>query len=145
MNSSPVNNRSSPRPLPSRRWWDAEAAAYTLTEPRSAPVLGPYRARIAAMLAENAHLPPKQRQTSHTMFVRLWAEGYRGSESNVRTFLAQLRRDQHKPKLFLPLEFDPGTDAQVDWGEADVIMQGVQQTVQIFVMRPILPPSNCIT
>ena len=113
----------------------AEAAVYTLTAPRDAPVLGPFRDRIAAMLAENAHLPPKQRQTSHTMFERLWAEGYRGSESNVRTFLAHLRRDQNKPPLFLPLEFDPGTDAQVDWGQADVIMQGRQQTVQIFVMR----------
>jgi len=49
----------------------AEAAVYTLTAPRAAPVLGPYRDRIAAMLAENAQLPPKQRQTSHTMFVRI--------------------------------------------------------------------------
>jgi transposase len=37
--------------------------------------------------------------------------------------------------VFLPLEFDPGTDAQVDWGEAEAIIAGVQQTVQFFVMR----------
>jgi transposase len=33
------------------------------------------------------------------------------------------------------LEFDPGTDAQVDWGEAVVIMQGQRVTVQLFVLR----------
>ncbi|HEY6408439.1 MAG TPA: hypothetical protein VIY29_13305, partial [Ktedonobacteraceae bacterium] len=38
------------------------------------------------------------------------------------------------PALFLPLEFDPGQDAQVDWGEAIAVIGGVRQTVQVFVM-----------
>jgi hypothetical protein len=33
------------------------------------------------------------------------------------------------------LEFDPGTDAQVDWGEAIAIIGGERVTVQIFLMR----------
>jgi hypothetical protein len=33
------------------------------------------------------------------------------------------------------LEFDPGIDAQVDWGEAEVELAGVRVTAQIFVMR----------
>lgn len=45
------------------------------------------------------------------------------------------RKAQKRPQVFLPLEFEPGQDAQVDWGEAQVILAGVQQTVQIFVMR----------
>jgi transposase len=34
----------------------------------------------------------------------------------------------------LPLEFEPGQDAQVDWGEAIAVIGGVRQTVQVFVM-----------
>jgi len=33
------------------------------------------------------------------------------------------------------LEFDPGQDAQVDWGEAVVELNGERVTVQVFVMR----------
>jgi transposase len=113
----------------------AERTPYTLTQPRPAPVLGPYKDRIVAMLAENAQLRPKQRYTSHKIYEQLWAAGYRGAEANVRTFVARIRRDQHRPKLFLPLAFDPGIDAQVDWGEAEVILTDVRQTVQVFVLR----------
>jgi IS30 family transposase len=41
----------------------AEAETYTQTQPRPAPVLGPYKARIDALLAENESLPRKQRYT----------------------------------------------------------------------------------
>ena len=113
----------------------AEPAPYTLKAPRVAPVLGPYKERIVALLAENAQLPRKQRYTSHKIYEQLFAAGYRGSEANVRTFVARVRRDQRHPKLFLPLAFDPGIDAQVDWGEAEVIINDIRQTVQIFVLR----------
>jgi transposase len=36
--------------------------------------------------------------------------------------------------MYLPLEFDPGTYAQVDWGEGEVILGGEQVTVQLFFM-----------
>jgi transposase len=113
----------------------AEPTPYTLTTPRPAPVLGPYKDQIVAMLAESAQLRPKQRYTSHKIYEQIWAAGYRGAEATVRVFVAQQRRDQQRPKLFLPLAFDPGIDAQVDWGEAEVIIAGVRQTVQVFVLR----------
>jgi len=113
----------------------AQPTPYTLTKPRTAPVLGPYQAQIVAMLAENAHLRPKQRYTSHKIYEQIWAAGYRGAEATVRVFVARTRRDQQRPKLFLPLAFDPGIDAQVDWGEAEVIIAGIRQTVQVFVLR----------
>jgi hypothetical protein len=40
-----------------------------------------------------------------------------------------------RPDAYLPLEFDPGQDAQMDWGEATVEVAGKKQIVQIFVMR----------
>jgi len=113
----------------------AEPTPYTLKAPRAAPVLGPYKGQIVALLAQNAQLPRKQRYTSHKIYQQLLAAGYRGSEANVRTFVARVRREQHRPKLFLPLAFDPGIDAQVDWGEAEVSINDVWQTVQVFVLR----------
>lgn len=113
----------------------AEPAAYTLTVSRTAPVLGPYKAQIDELLAENERLPRKQRYTSHKIFEALQKSGYSGSASNVRHYIAQRRREKKRPKLFLPLEFDPGADAQVDWGEAVVILAGERVTVQLFYMR----------
>ena len=113
----------------------AEPEKYRLKQPRQAPVLGPYHPRIKELMAESETMPPKQRYTSHRIYELIEAEGYSGSESTVRHYVAQVRRAKQRPKIYLPLEFDPGTDAQVDWGQAEVIMQGQQITVQLFLMR----------
>ncbi len=108
---------------------------YTLKQLRPAPRLGPYKVRLDALLAENAHLPKKQRYTAHKLFELIQAEGYQGSEASVQMYGVRWRKTHKRPATFLPLEFDPGQDAQVDWGEAQVILAGVQQTVQVFVMH----------
>lgn len=113
----------------------AEAGNYSLKEPREAPVLGPYKARIKELLEQNDKLPGKHRLTGHRIFKLVWDEGYRGSESGVLVYLWQLRQAKRRVKVFIPLEFEPGQDGQVDWGEAEVILGGQQVTVQIFVMR----------
>ncbi len=113
----------------------AEPERYKLKQLRPAPVLGPYKARIDELLTENETMPRKQRYTWHKIYDMVWAEGYRGSGSNLRQYIADRRREKRRPAVYLPLEFDPGTDGQVDWGEAQVIMNGVQITVPLFVMR----------
>lgn len=113
----------------------AEPATYTPRKPRPAPVLGPYKARIDELLAENEGLPRKQRYTGHKIYEDIQADGYTGSESTVRGYIAQRRREKKKRKVYIPLEFDPGADAQVDWGEAVAVITGEQVTVQLFVMR----------
>jgi transposase len=100
-----------------------------------APVLGPYQDRVEALLRQNEQLPPKQRYTSHRIFEVIRAEGYQGGESTVRHAIAALKRAKETSEVFLPLEFDPGQDAQVDWGEAWVNMGGRHQKVQLFIMR----------
>ena len=92
----------------------AEADVYTLKKPRPAPILDPVKSRIDALLAENAKLPPKQRYTGHLIFKELVQAGYQGSEPTVRRYIAQRRREKRRPKVYLPLEFDPATDAQAD-------------------------------
>ena len=113
----------------------AEPTTYVLKRPRQAPVLGPYKARIGELLAENDRLPRKQRYTGHKIYKEIRQQGYSGSESRVRSYIAQRRREKKKRKVYLPLEFDPGTDAQVDWGEAIAVIAGERVTVQLFVMR----------
>ena len=110
------------------------AQPYRLTQPKPAPVFGAYRSRADELLAANAQLPRKQQYTAHKIYERLREEGYQGSEARVRLHMSQWNKAHTAPALFLPLEFEPGQDAQVDWGEAIAIIAGVKQTVQVFVM-----------
>lgn len=113
----------------------AEPSSYRLRRPRRAPVLGPYKDRIDEILEENEQLPQKQRYTGHRIYKDIQAKGYSGAESTVRGYIAQRRREKKKRKVYIPLEFDPGIDAQVDWGEALAIIGGVRVIAQIFLMR----------
>jgi transposase len=112
-----------------------EPPIYTRTEPYTAPKLGPYKEQIKKLLAQNKTLPRKQRWTSPTIYEEVVKAGFSGSESTVRHYIAQVRKETKRMETFLPLAFDPGTDAQVDWGEAEVILQGIQTKVQLFVMK----------
>jgi transposase len=113
----------------------AEAGSYTLKEPRDAPVLGPYKARIAELLVENETLPRKQRRTGQQIFRVIQGEKYQGSAAGVLSYLSKLRQAKRAVKVYLPLEFEPGQDAQVDWGEAEVVLGGEPVTVELFIMR----------
>jgi transposase len=108
---------------------------YTLSAPRPAPVLDPYKARIEFLLRESEKMPRKQRYTGRKIFQLMQQAGYTGAESTVRAYIGRLRQAQKRPKVYLPLEFDPGEDAQMDWGEAVAVIAGVTVTVQLFFMR----------
>src|SRR5947207_11962665 len=111
------------------------APEYTLKKAREAPRLGPYQKQLDKLLEENGRLPKKQRYTGHKLFELLQAQGYTGSESSVQNYAVRWDKAHKRPATFLPLEFEPGQDAQVDWGEAQVILDGVQQKVYVFVMH----------
>jgi transposase len=119
-----------------KRMVEAEAPpSYELKKERPAAVLGPYKERIRELLAENKQLPRKQRWTAQKIFEEIQKEGFAGAAPTVRHFVGQVRKEMHQPAVYLPLEFDPGSDGQVDWGEGDVIMAGTQTTVQLFLMK----------
>ena len=113
---------------------DAAPPHYTLCSPRPRPVLGPFVEFIDKWLAEDRLRPPKQHHTARRIYHRLKEEQrYPGGESTVREYVHQNRP---KPCLvFIPLTYDPAEDAQVDFGEAQVIMNGRPLTVQLFVGR----------
>jgi transposase len=113
----------------------AQPEGYQLKQERPAPVLAPYKQRIEELILESGQLPRKQRYTGHKIYQLLQAEGYPGSESNLQRYVSQQRKAGKKRQAYLPLEFDPGQDAQVDWGEVVAEIGGERRSVQIFVMR----------
>lgn len=112
-----------------------EPPRYKPRPPQPGTKLGPYKEQIQKMLAQNKTLPRKQRWTGPMIYKEIQKEGYTGAESTVRHYVGQVRKLQRRLPVFLPLEFDPGTDAQVDWGEGQVLMNGAVITVQLFFMK----------
>jgi transposase len=108
---------------------------YTLTKLREAPVIGPYKQRIKELLKESKKQKRKQRYTAHRIFEILRGEGYTGSEGAVHNYVSRERRKDEYKEKYIPLEFDPGQDGQVDWGEAEVILAGERVKVQLFILR----------
>lgn len=108
---------------------------YQLGQPKKAKVLGKYQQRILDLLQESDKLPRKQRYTAHKIYERVRDEGYTGCEGNIHNFICRTKKKLEAGKAYLPLEFDAGKDAQVDWGEAVVIMAGIEVKVQFFVLR----------
>lgn len=58
--------------------------------------------------------------------------GYTGCERGVSGLVAQLKKKQ--PEVFLPLVFQPGEMAQVDWAEVTVNLGGQRRKVQLFCL-----------
>ena len=53
----------------------------------------------------------------------------------MRRYVAPGRQEGKRRAVYLPLAFDPGADAQVDWGEGVASLAGERAAVQLFVMR----------
>lgn len=114
---------------------DGQAPSYTLQEPRRSPVLDPVKPVIEQWLKEDEGKPPKQRHTAKRIYERLTTEyGFEGAESTVRRYVGQCRK-RLRSQVFIPLDYEPGQVAQVDFGEAEAIIAGEQITVQLFCMR----------
>ena len=101
----------------------------------AAPVIGPYKQRINELLKESKKQKRKQRYTAHRIFEIFRGEGYIGSEGAVHNYVSRERRKEEYKEKYIPLEFDPGQDGQVDWGEAEVLLAGERVKVQLFILR----------
>jgi transposase len=105
---------------------------------RPAPKLGPYRAVIDEWLLADRHAPRKQRHTARRIHQRLVDEhGADVAEVTVRQYVRARKRELGWPvgEVFVPQVHAPGVEAEVDWGDADVVLAGVLATVHLFVMR----------
>lgn len=107
---------------------------YELTKPRPSPVIDRYREVIGAWLADDEQAPPKQHHTAKRIYDRLVQEhSFGGGESTVRRLVAQLM-DKH-PEAFVPLEAAWGQQAQNDWGQAVVKIDGKPVVAHLFCSR----------
>ena len=112
---------------------DAGPPRYVLRVPRPRPVLGSFVEVIEQWLREDRERPPKQRHTAHRIYERLVTEfGFQGGESTVRHYIREQR--PRRPDVTIPLDHDPG-EAQVDWGEAQVYLEGRLTGVYLFCMH----------
>ena len=113
---------------------DSGVPEYHLTIPRPCPVLGPFKGIIKSWLEGDKYQPKKQRHTAHRIYERLVSEyGFTGGERTVRHHVSKLK--PNLGEMAIPLEFDPGADAQSDWGEAQVYMGNELVPVQVFCMK----------
>jgi len=100
----------------------------------SSPVMDPVAKLIAAWLEQDKTRHVKQRHTAQRMYERLRDEyGFTGSASTVRRHVAKLKTKGRE--VYMPLAFDPGEEAQVDWHSGWIVENGVERKVQFFCMR----------
>ena len=102
------------------------------------PKLEPYTGIIGAILEGDLGVPRKQRHTAKRIFERLRDEhGFAGQYTIVKDYVRERRR--RTKEMFVPLSHAPG-HAQCDFGEARVIIGGVEQKAHYFVLD--LPHSD---
>ena len=115
---------------------EAGERRYSRRKARAAPVRERVLPYIEGWLQENSRLQrwaPKQRWTAHRMWVELTSRGISVAESTVRQLVRECR--QAPPKAFVPLTFAPGERAEFDFGQAVVLLDGVQTAVPYLAGR----------
>jgi transposase len=111
---------------------------YQRQKPARRPKLDQWVAIIDRILEDDKPQPRKQRHTAKRIFDRLKEEyGFPGGYTIVKDYVRLKRLRQRE--MFVPLEHPPG-DAQADFGEAKVIIAGLECTAHYFVMD--LPQSD---
>src|SRR5262245_55314999 len=113
---------------------------YRRTAPRPRPKIDPFVGVIRQILEDDKQAPKKQRHTARRIYERLRDEhGYSGKLTIVKQAVAELRR--RSAEVFVPLAHRPG-EGQVDFGEAEITLDGQPTKVALFVMT--LPYSDTL-
>jgi transposase len=111
---------------------------YQRQQPIKRPKLGPWLGVIDAILEDDKLRPAKQRHTAKRIFERLREEhGFTGGYTIVKDYVRSA--ELHSREMFIPLTHAPG-EAQADFGEALVVIAGVEQKAHYLAMD--LPHSD---
>ena len=96
------------------------------------PKLGPWLGVIDAILKEDKTRPVKQRHTAKRIFERLKGEhGFSGGYTIVKDYVRG--EELRCREMFVPL-VHPAGEAQADFGEALVVIAGVEQKAHFLAM-----------
>jgi|TARA_R110002124_G_scaffold221811_1_gene387262 transposase len=116
----------------------SEPPGYRRTAPIRRPKLDAFTGQIDQWLAEDKVRPRKQRHTAKRIFERLRDEcGFDGGYTIVKDYVRTRKRTGKE--MFVPLSHQPG-HAQADFGEALVVIGGVEQKARFFAFD--LPHSD---
>jgi transposase len=104
------------------------------------PKIGPLAEFIDGILEADRRAPRKQRHTARRIWVRITKERPEVTivESTVRRYVRERKRAlglRTNPEVFVPQQYAWGEEAQVDWYEAAVDLDGERHTMQVFAMR----------
>ena len=111
---------------------------YRRQDPPRRPRLEPFTGVIDAILEADRQVPRKQRHTAKRIFERLRDEhGFDGQCTILKDYVRERRR--RTQEMFVPLSHAPG-HAQCDFGEARVIIGGVERKAHYLVLD--LPHSD---
>jgi transposase len=111
---------------------------YRRKAPIKRPKLDGFTEIIDAWLEEDRGVPRKQRHTAKRVFERLRDEhGFTGGYTIVKDYIRE--HERRGREMFVPLAHPPG-HAQADFGEAMVIIDGVEQKAHFFAFD--LPHSD---
>ena len=111
---------------------------YRRAQPVRRPKLDAFTGVIDQILREDQSRPKKQRHTATRIGERLRAEyGFTGGDTIVKAYVRAQRLSGQE--MFVPLAHPPG-DAQADFGEALVVIAGVEQKAHYLVVD--LPHSD---
>jgi len=101
---------------------------------RRKPVWDKIGPRIEALLAEwSERISGKHRLTATRIHSQLAAEGLKAGERTVRKYMAEKRRQA--AEVYIPLVHRPGEEAQVDFFEVLVDLNGIRQKAWQFLLR----------
>jgi transposase len=106
--------------------------------PRAAPVMGAWVPTIRAWLEADREAPRKQRHTARRVWQRLVEEhDARVAEVTVRRAVREIRSelDEGIGEVTIVGHHEPGEEAEVDFGEARVVVAGEPVTVHLFHLR----------
>lgn len=109
----------------------SEPPGYRVAQPRTKRKIGPFLALIEEILRQDQTVHRKQRHTKQRILDRLKAEGYTGGYTVVKEAVREWER-RHR-EVFVPLIHNP-SEAQVDFGSAEIILDGQTTKVALFVM-----------
>ncbi len=113
---------------------DGNIPKYNLSQERPSPIMDPFKEIIVNILKEDETAPRKQRHNAVRIYERLRDEyGFMGGASTARRYVSKLKKAP--AECFLMLEANPGEQIQVDFGHAQVDMDGKRIGIHIFCMR----------
>ena len=134
-----ISQREAARPFGLSRQTVKKLLAYSIPpgyarkKPVARPKLRPWLGLIGQILEDDPQQPKKQRHTAKRIYGRLKEEhAFTGGYTIVKDYVREAR--VRRKEVFVPLAHPPG-EAQADFGEAQVVIGGVEQKAHSVSLR----------